>query len=283
VNNHTDDALRDRLAERITAWRVSVEETRETESSIIAFGHRDDQPVVLKIVRRPGDEWRSGEVLAAFAGKGTARVIENADGAMLMERLIPGTPLVDLAIAGGDDEATEILASVMSNMSSVRTVPSWTPTVESWGRGFDEYIASGDKQIPQRLIDAAKQIHNELCDTQEQTRLLHGDLQHYNILFDENRGWIAVDPKGVIGDLEYELGASLRNPGENVAQFFSPMRVTRRLEIYESILGIDIRRALRWAFAQAVLSLVWGVEDGYAVTDESPSMTLARSIEPLLS
>jgi streptomycin 6-kinase len=283
VNNHTDDALRDRLDERITAWRMSVEETRETESSIIAFGHRDDQPVVLKIVRHPGDEWRSGEVLAAFAGKGTARVIENADGAMLMERLIPGIPLVDLAIAGCDDEATEILASVISNMSSVRTAPSWTPTVESWGRGFDKYIASDDKQIPQRLIDAAKQLYNELCDTQKRTRLLHGDLQHYNILFDENRGWIAVDPKGVIGDLEYELGASLRNPGENVAQFFSPMRVTRRLEIYESILGIDIRRALRWAFAQAVLSLVWGVEDGYTVTDESPSMILARSIEPLLS
>jgi streptomycin 6-kinase len=132
------------------------------------------------------------------------------------------------------------------------------------------------------LIESAEPLYAKLCATQKRTRLLHGDLQHYNVLFDENRGWLSVDPKGVIGEVEYELGASLRNPGENVLRFFSPATVIRRLEIYESILGIDIARALRWAYAQAVLSLIWGVEDGYTVTDESPSLILARSIEPLL-
>ena len=282
MNNQKPDALRERLAERITAWHVSVEETRETESSIIAFGVRDDRPAVIKIVRRQGDEWRSGEILAAFGGKGAVRVLEHVEGAMLLERLIPGNQLVDLAIGGRDDEATEILANVILQMSSVDTPPDWIPTAEHWGRGFSQYLTSGDRQIRREFIERAQQLYADLSATQKRTRLLHGDLQHYNVLFDENRGWLAVDPKGVIGEVEYELGASLRNPGENVAHFFSVRTVTRRLEIYESILGIDIRRAFQWAFAQAVLSLVWSVEDGYTVTDESPSMILARSLEPLL-
>ena len=29
--------------------------------------------------------------------------------------------------------------------------------------------------------------------------LLHGDLHHWNILSDADRGWMAIDPKGVIG------------------------------------------------------------------------------------
>ncbi|HEY8166410.1 MAG TPA: aminoglycoside phosphotransferase family protein [Gemmatimonadaceae bacterium] len=282
MNNHIDGSLRERLDDRVVAWHVNVEETRETESSIIAFGAREDQPVVIKIVRRPGDEWRSGEVLAAFHGNGTVRVIEQIEGAMLLERLTPGTPLVDMSIAGRDEEATEILADVIKKMASVRRAPEWIPSAERWGRAFADYRTSSDQQIPRTLIESAEPLYAELCATQKRTRLLHGDLQHYNVLFDENRGWLSVDPKGVIGEVEYELGASLRNPGENVLRFFSPATVIRRLEIYESILGIDIARALRWAYAQAVLSLIWGVEDGYTVTDESPSLILARSIEPLL-
>jgi streptomycin 6-kinase len=282
VNNQKPDASRERLAERVTAWSVSVEETRETETSIIAFGMRDDRPVVIKIVRQPGDEWRSGEVLAAFDGNGAVRVVDHTEGTMLLERSMPGSPLVDLAIGGRDDEATEILANVILQMSSLTSAPDWVPTAESWGRGFDQYLKSADKQIRLEFVERAQQVYADLSTTQKRTRLLHGDLQHYNVLFDENRGWLVVDPKGVIGEVEYELGASLRNPSENIAHFFSARAVTRRLEIYESILGIDIPRALQWAFAQAVLSLVWSVEDGYAVTDESPSIILARSIEPLL-
>jgi streptomycin 6-kinase len=283
VNNQKPDALREQLAERVAAWHVFVEETRETGSSIIALGVRDDRPVVIKIVLRPGDEWRSGEILAAFNGKGAVRVLEHVEGAMLLERLIPGNQLVDLAIGGRDDEATEILANVILQMSSVDTSADWIPTVESWGRGFSQYLTSGDTQIRREFVERAQQLYADLSATQKRTRLLHGDLQHYNVLFDENRGWLAVDPKGVIGEVEYELGASLRNPGENIAHFFSARAVTRRLEIYESILGIDISRALQWAFAEAVLSLIWSVEDGYTVTDENPSMILARSIEPLVS
>src|SRR5215470_19410356 len=109
--------MSERVEERVRDWGVAVQDTLETQSSFIAFGKRGDQSVVLKVIRQPGDEWRCGEVLAAFDGRGTARVFEYTEGAVLLERLNPGTPLASLALEGRDEEATEILADVIGRMS----------------------------------------------------------------------------------------------------------------------------------------------------------------------
>jgi streptomycin 6-kinase len=88
------------------------------------------------------------------------------------------------------------------------------PTVEDWGKGFDRYRASGDRRIPAELVKQAHHLYAELSSSQRDARLLHGDLYHDNILLDSGRGWLVIDPKGVIGELEYEIGASLPNPRE---------------------------------------------------------------------
>jgi len=101
--------LEKRVEERVRDWGVVVQETLETQSSFIAFGKRGDQAVVLKVIRHPGDEWRCGEVMAAFGGRGMARVYEYVEGALLLERLNPGVQLASIALDGRDEEATEIL------------------------------------------------------------------------------------------------------------------------------------------------------------------------------
>jgi streptomycin 6-kinase len=180
-------------------WRVTIEESFETPTSLIAYGRRDSQRVVLKLVKNRGDEWRSGEIVNAFDGRGMARVYEYVDGAMLLERLDPGSPLVDLTLAGRDEEATEILADVIGAMEPRGSV-SGCATVRDWARGFSSYVESGDDQVPAPLVAQAHRLFTDLCDSQTNPHLLHGDLQHYNVLFDRDRGWLAIDPKGVIGD-----------------------------------------------------------------------------------
>jgi hypothetical protein len=58
--------LRRRVEERIRFWRIVVDRIAETESSVLVFGRRDHQSVVLKVIRTSGDEWHSGDVLDAF-------------------------------------------------------------------------------------------------------------------------------------------------------------------------------------------------------------------------
>jgi streptomycin 6-kinase len=274
--------LMERVEERVRSWNVAVEATLETTSSFLAFGTRGDQAVVLKVLRQPGDEWRCGEVLEAFDGRGIVRVYEHVPGALLLERLNPGTSLATVALGGRDDEATEILADVIQRMSHPPRSLTAPPTVQDWAKGFPGYLASRDNQIPKSLVERGQHLYMELCASQQRPRLLHGDLQHYNVLFDSDRGWLAIDPKGVLGEIEYEVGASLRNPWKRPELFASLQTVMSRLKCYQTRLKLDPARALQWCFAQAVLSAIWSVEDGAIVDARHPPIILANAIQPLL-
>ncbi len=271
----------DRTQDRARKWCVDVEHTFETESSVVAFGSRDNQPVVLKVLKQPGDEWRSGEILEAFDGHGVVRVYEYSEGAVLLERLSPGNSLASMALSGRDEEATDILADVIERMSA-REPPTACATVQDWAKGFERYSATADDQIPRPLVAEGRRRYSELCASQSRPRLLHGDLHHDNVLFDSGRGWLAIDPKGVIGETEYEIGAVLRNPIEKPDLLASPRTVERRLEHFARRLNLDFKRALAWGFAQAVLSAIWSVEDGFGVDASHPFMRLAHVIRPML-
>jgi len=236
---------------------------------------------VLKVVKREGDEWRSGEIVHAFGGRGVVRVLEYEDGAALLERIVPGTNLVELTRADHDDAATEAIAQVIAAIAP-NAAPPWCPTVSDWAQSFTWYSDSGDAQIPAPLVRRASEIYTELCETQRGARLLHGDLQHYNVLLDRSRGWTAIDPKGVVGEIEYEIGAAMRNPVELPDLVTDRRTIERRLARFCSALDLDAWRAMRWCFSQAVLSAIWSVEDG----DFGPgnvALGLARVLEPMLA
>lgn len=274
-------SLLNRVQHYARAWRLEIEDAFERETSAIAFVSRGGQALVLKVVKREGDEWYSGEVLDAFAGRGVVRVYEFDGGAMLIERLRPGNSLVELAVDGQDDEATEVLGGVMQQHSP-RAIPRRCPTIRDWAKGFDRYLASGDAQIPKGLIEKAQSVFLDLSASQRNPRLLHGDLQHYNVLFDGEHGWLAIDPKGVVGEAEYEVGAFMRNPVARLELFLSTATIERRLRQLTEKLALDFGRALGWSFAQAVLSAIWEIEDGFALQQKNSSLRLARVIQTML-
>ena len=237
---------------------------------------------MLKLVPPNGDEANAGAVAEAFRGRGMVRVLECAPGVALLERLVPGTSLSELVRKGEDRAATRILAEVARALHETSPSSEGVVTVEAWGRGFDRYRASGDRQIPAGLIEDAGERFVRLCRTQGPVRLLHGDLQHYNVLSDRTRGWIAIDPKGVAGELDYELGAALRNPHERPELYSSASPVEQRVACFVQHLRIDAARVLEWAYAQAVLSAIWTVEDDGVVRPDDPALQLAAAIGPML-
>jgi len=271
----------EQLTLRAAEWNVTVVEIRETEGSLLGFGLSNGRRVVLK-VSSLSDEMNSGTVLEAFQGAGTVRVHKSDHGAVLLERLDPATELVELVRSGRDDEATHILANTIGLMANHEPPPG-CPTLFDWVRGFDRYLSEhSGGPISLQLVREAESVYRNLALSQRQTMLLHGDLHHYNVLFDSTRGWISIDPKGVVGELEYELGAIIRNPVELPDFYISRAVVERRLMQLTEALGLDYDRALRWTFAQAVLSAIWEVEDGVTVTSDHPSLCLAELTRMLL-
>lgn len=221
-------------------------------------------------------------MLEAFRGNGVVRVHEHVEGALLLERLRPGDSLVAMAVEGRDEEATAILADVIQRMFGCEP-PTGCATLHDWASGFQRYSASGDRRIPEHLVEEGHRWYSQLCASQRQPRLLHGDLHHSNVLFDSGRGWLAIDPKGVIGEVEYEIGAVLRNPAERPDLFASSEIVERRLKHFARRLNLDFERALGWGLAQAILSAIWGIEDGFTVDAKDPSLRLAHAIQPMLT
>jgi len=266
------------LQAKAVEWNVTLEETRETFTSLLGFGVRDGVRVVLKLTKQLGDESHSGEVLKAYEGEGAVRVYESEVGAVLLERLEPGEQLVNVVKRGEDDIATEILSKVITKLAD-HEAPGGCPTVADWGRGFDRYLQTGDDQIDRQVVEEAREMYQQLVSSQHNTMLLHGDLQHYNVLFDNERGWIAIDPKGVIGELEYELSALLRNPIEMPEVFANPLTIKHRLDLLTTALHLDYTRALHWSYVQSILSAIWDIEDGHPLTRDNPSLLLARTLK----
>ena len=268
------------MRDHATAWGVAIEGVTETEHSVLAFGYREDQRVTLKLFKQRDEEILAGRVLRAFAGNSTVRILDQVQGVLLLERLIPGESLVTMAASGHDENATEVLASVIGRLSPA-ACPG-VPTIEQWGKSFERYQAGDDQPLPTRLVADAHQLYLDLCSSQRYRRLLHGDLHHGNVLHDSERGWVAIDPKGVLGEPEYEIGAALRNPIEHPEVFLEPRIIEGRLTCFADRLQLNADRVLGWAFAQAVLAAVWLREDGVAVSDDHPWLALARIMQPML-
>lgn len=271
----------ERLDDYARQWNVAIEDIRQTETSVVAFGVRDHQPVVLKVARREGEEWRSGEVLAVFGGKGLVRAVEHPNGAVLLERLMPGNDLTVLSLSGRDEEAAGIIAEIIEQMASVRPLVPAAIAIADLASGFQQFRSNGDL-MPTGMMQKAERLYLELCASQTDVRLLHGDLHHYNVLFDASLGWVAIDPWGLLGELEYEVGASLRNPIDAPELLASQSALVSRLKIYESRLAFDADRALRWAFAQTVLAALWPTEEAGGIDVRVPFTNAAAAMMSLI-
>lgn len=144
---------------------------------------------------------------------------------------------------------------------------------------FSRYLNSESSLIPKVMVQKANEIYEALWSTQTEAILLHGDLHHDNIVYDIERGWLAIDPKGYIGEPCYEVGPMLRNP-HNYTQLFTDRAILdHRIQILVERLGFEKERILGWAFSQAVLASLWCIEDG-----ESPErfLSVAKILEKMI-
>ncbi len=224
----------------------------------------DGTDVVLKLGVPNPELLTEIEALRLFDGCGIVRLLD-ADpdqGILLLERLKPGTLLSSLA---DDAQATSIAAQVMQQLWRPAPESHPFPTVSRWAAGLQrlrDRFDGGTGPFPAAWVERAERLFAELIESMGEPVLLHGDLHHFNILAAERQPWLALDPKGVVGEPEYEVGALLRNPFPHILGVPQASRVlARRVDQLAEELGFDRERLVGWGVAQAVLSAWWSFED----------------------
>jgi streptomycin 6-kinase len=256
-------ALIEACAER---WTLSVRApARDLSYNFVTFVvTADGTEAVLKIGVPNPELTAEIDALRAYAGGPVVELLA-ADcelGALLIRRLIPGMPLSE---AEEDEEATVIAGRLMRDLPVAEPPDHRFPTVGDWALAFDRISTTFDGAtgpLPEWMVDKAAGLFRELRASTSCRKLLHGDLHHENILADRANGWVAIDPKGVIGDSAYEAARFQHNPIPGFLSTDDPRAVARRrVEILASILGEDRVRLLAWAFFDAVLAACWSVEE----------------------
>lgn len=268
------DQLPSFLAELEDRWRMRLLPPFNLSYNYVAPGVLEDgSEVVLKTWLVNVEMLSEMESLRHWNGRGIARLVAHDPeiGAMILERLRPGLTLAEIK---DDDQATRVAAGVMQQL--------WIPaphdpqqvlrTARGWAQGMGKLRAEfggGVGPFPKHLVQAAESLFDELFASSGPMCLLHGDLHHWNILSAKRQPWLAIDPKGLVGEAEYEPGALLRNRWPDNADQVELIRFTgRRVDILCEVLGFDRQRVLRWAMAQAVLSAWWSYEDHHRVEHE---------------
>ena len=246
-------------------WKLRLGDPFDLSYNYVVAAWREDcSPVVLKMGVPHRELTSEIEATRLFAGQGCARLLEAEPerGALLLERLQPGKMLLEVK---DDDQATRIAAGVMRQLwRPVEAIPALI-TAEAWAAGLARLrprFGGATGPFPPALVSRAEGLFAELLPSAPERLLLHGDLHHANILSAARQPWLAIDPKGVLGEPAFEPYALLHNPFPDAASWPDLRRVqARRLDILRDELGLDRQRMHGYAIAMTVLSAWWDYED----------------------
>lgn len=225
---------------------------------------RAGEPAMLKIAMAE-EERRGARLVAWWQGDGAVRVLAQAGDALLMERATGDRSLAEMARGGRDDEASRAICAVAARLHARRDRPprSLVP-LPRWFRALE--LAARRHELLAQATAAAR----ELLAHPRDVVVLHGDLHHVNVLDGGERGWLAVDPKGLVGERGFDFANVFHNPDGETAT--APGRLARQATVVAAAAGLERRRLLQWVLAYAGLSAAWSVEDG---GDPQPALAVA--------
>lgn len=198
----------------------------------------------------PDDELKyEADALRRWDPDVAVRVLRDdlARRALLLERISPATPLGDQ----WDDESLTVGLALLPRL--------WVPAENPFRRLSEQaalwaidvqkrWAVVGDVMSPE-IISEGLRLLLELGD--EELVLLHGDFHPGNILRDELRGWVVIDPKPMVGDRAFDATAMVIHGVSDADHLRS--RVSR----VSSVLDLDPHRLVAWTLARHVSWVLW--------------------------
>jgi streptomycin 6-kinase len=237
-------------------WELTDDgEVLKTHSSLL-------QPVIYKgikaILKVPMcfEERRGSALMACWDGEGAAKVFEHDDNSLLMERAVGTNSLKQMVMNGEEDKANKIICSVAAKLhnAACKQIAKLVP-LPVW---FTDLKPAADKYGG--VFTQCSSIAHYLLNNPADISVLHGDIHYDNILDSGTAGWVAIDPKALLGEKGFDFANLFCNPDTKTAT--SPDRLSKQVKLVAAEAGLDAKRLLQWIAAWCGLSAAWTLIDG---------------------
>jgi streptomycin 6-kinase len=194
----------------------------------------DGTPVVLKVGFPHPEAEQEAAALAHYDGRGAVRLLahDTERNALLLERCEPGPALRELP----EEQALPIAAGVLHRL--------WHPPAADHPFDVLAELAATWAELPGLDADMVR----ELAASQGELVVCHQDFHSANVLSAEREPWLAIDPKPIVGEREFDTAALVRDR-QPIAD---PSVLGRRLDVLSTELGLDRERMRLWAIVHAV-------------------------------
>lgn len=252
-------SLPDLLDQICRDWSLSLVDS-PFEGSAVSYVHpvrHENEAHILKLQYPHPDCVDEARALKVWNGEGAVKLIAHdaERWALLLEACDPGTAL---SAAKGIDPL-----SVYSNLLpklSIKTQEPFTPLKTEaldWRRVLsDAYDCEASFEVRGLITAALDLLEPLLVADQGEQVLLHQDLHAENILKSNKRGWLAIDPKPLIGERPFAAAPIVRA----FELGHSEQAVHDRLRRLCRCLELDRERARAWTIIQ---TMAWSFDSAY--------------------
>lgn len=252
------------VAEIEANWSVEIKQPYRNLSYhyVAPCDCRDGGEAVVKI-GFPGEEKnirRELETLKFTDGRGLVKLLnfDEERFAFLLEKLTPGENLKTLC---GEDDEKAVRIGIETMLKFWREPPAMHdfPTLDVWFNGLNQAEEIG---FAPAEVAKARRYFAELNSNAKPQMLLHGDFHHENILSSEREPFLAIDPKGIVGDIGYDTTVFLINhanwlkDNRNLTE-----KLNRAICLFSEAFNIKPGDLRKWVYAQSVLSAWWTFEE----------------------
>ncbi|HEY1174825.1 MAG TPA: aminoglycoside phosphotransferase family protein [Phytomonospora sp.] len=216
----------------------------------------DDRELALKVSRPSPEVDNQITALETWGGRGAVALIDaDADrGALLLERLDAGRSLDDLERSAAVDAAATVLRRLSVPAPHPRRLPHLTGHVRDWPERWAIEWEALARPLPRRVLDEAIDTCRQLAP-EARDLLVDHDLHYRNVLAASREPWLAIDPRGVVGDPEFALGPLLWN------RFAGREDLARRVERFVDLTGLDAGKARGWTVVRAFDYFLWSTKE----------------------
>jgi streptomycin 6-kinase len=273
------DALPARLQELAWRWRLDLGPfvRRGTVSVVLNCRDQAGTPVILKVSPDHQRIVTETRALAAWHTRHVPHVIasDEAQGALLMEAIQPGTALDESGQVPGTSALADLVHALHQHAPPSESVPRVEERIASLYRsGEANYARRPDLQdvIPRPLYERGRRAANTLAAEACRPVVLHGDLTPANVLDGgAGRGLVAVDPAPCWGDPAFDSVDLLMWRADDLTT------LSARARDLGDRVGFAQERALRWCAAFAAMVALELAEA--ALPGEPPSTRLTMLVD----